>query len=293
MPLRSVVKKVLSVEQSEGHGARVRRSIGRKELRNVDPFLMLDEFKGDGKGGFPDHPHRGFETVTYMLSGAMLHEDFCGHEGVIKGGDLQWMTAGRGVVHSEMPRGESNHGMQLWVNLPAKNKMVAPEYQELLSKDIPSAEESGTRVKVIAGESMGVQAKVRTITPVYYLDFKQDPSSEVIQTIPSGWNAFIYTLAGTVSVGSDDSRLTSDPHHTLVLSQGDEVQIKNVGDVESHFILIAGEPIGEKIVQHGPFVMNSSEEIQQAINDYRLCQNGFEKAKNWQSKEGTKLMYRT
>ncbi|KAI8597471.1 RmlC-like cupin domain-containing protein, partial [Dissophora ornata] len=172
---RSIVKSVLSREQSEGVGARVRRSIGRPELRNHDPFLMLDEFNVDKNGGFPDHPHRGFETVTYMLEGQFQHEDFAGHKGTIGPGDLQWMTAGRGIVHSEMPVKSQTraHGLQLWINLPKEHKMCEPQYQELLDKEIPRATpEEGVTVKVIAGESHGVTSKVYTRTPTMYLDFK-------------------------------------------------------------------------------------------------------------------------
>ncbi|CAI8037982.1 Pirin-like protein [Geodia barretti] len=155
-PARAIVKKVLSVEQAEGVGARVRRSVGRPELRNLDPFLMLDEFKVTKPAGFPDHPHRGFETVTYMLKGSFKHEDFCGHRGTINPGDLQWMTAGRGIVHAEMPASQGeNIGLQLWINLSQRDKMVEPQYQELLESEIPHVSGEGVHVAVIAGNSYG------------------------------------------------------------------------------------------------------------------------------------------
>lgn len=283
---RKVVKKVLSVEQAEGRGARVRRSIGRKELRRLDPFLMLDEFRVRPPAGFPDHPHRGFETVTYMLKGAFKHEDFCGHQGVISKGDLQWMTAGRGVVHSEMPATDGeNVGLQLWVNLPKAQKLIEPAYQELLATEIPNVTQDGTSVKVIAGESMGAQSPVRTQTPVYYLDFEQQPGARVIQEVPQSWNAFLYVLSGMIKVQSEDEEedVESEAHHTLVLSDGDSVQITNMGPEKAHFVLIAGQPIGEPVAQYGPFVMNTQEEINDAITDYNLQQNGFENAHEWRS----------
>ncbi|XP_067848359.1 pirin isoform X2 [Heptranchias perlo] len=159
MSIRKIVQIVLAVEQSEGVGAQVRRSIGRWELKSLDPFLMLDEFKVSKPAGFPDHPHRGFETVTYMLNGSFDHEDFCGHKGTINRGDLQWMTAGRGVIHCEMPSSDHpGHGLQLWVNLKSSEKMVPPRYQELLSKTIPKPSKDGVTVAVISGEALGAKA---------------------------------------------------------------------------------------------------------------------------------------
>ncbi|XP_068126889.1 pirin-like isoform X2 [Hyperolius riggenbachi] len=283
---RKVVKTVLSVEQSEGVGARVRRSIGRHELRNLDPFLMLDEFKVGRPAGFPDHPHRGFETVTYLLDGGSTdHEDFCGHAGRLDPGDLQWMTAGRGIVHSEMPSTqEPARGLQLWVNLRSSEKMIPPEYQELKSADIPKPSKDGVTVAVISGESLGVKSKVYTRTPTLYLDFKIQKGAKHTQEVPKGWTAFIYTLCGVISVGPADGQKSVEAHHTAVLDDGDNVTFENKGDELAHFVLIAGEPINEPVVQHGPFVMNTRDEISQAIEDYSLGKNGFEKAKTWQSK---------
>eukprot|EP01125_Pyxidicula_operculata_P015730 TRINITY_DN5365_c0_g1_i1.p1 TRINITY_DN5365_c0_g1~~TRINITY_DN5365_c0_g1_i1.p1 ORF type:complete len:327 (-),score=59.58 TRINITY_DN5365_c0_g1_i1:96-1076(-) len=278
---REVVKKIESREQSEGAGARVRRSIGRRELPNFDPFLMLDEFMVKKPAGFPDHPHRGFETVTYMLSGSFKHEDFCGHAGVINPGDLQWMTAGKGIVHSEIPMGDApSHGLQLWVNLKSTNKMVAPKYQELLGKDIPKVEKDGVHVTVIAGSSMGIDSPVYTLTPTLYLDFTMQPNSSLDQEIPEGFNAFFYTLEGTAYYGAKETEC--GPHFTLVLSQGNRVQVKTKGE-KARFVLIGGQPLNEPVVQHGPFVMNTQEEIQKAFLDFYTGQNGFERAKSWQS----------
>jgi redox-sensitive bicupin YhaK (pirin superfamily) len=286
---RVVSKKVLSVEQAEGVGARVRRSIGRSELRNLDPFLLLDEFRVKAPAGFPDHPHRGFETVTYMLKGSFNHEDFCGHKGTIKEGDLQWMTAGRGIVHSEMPGADDeNVGLQLWVNLKSTDKMVAPEYQELLSQDVPKATKDGVSVVVIAGESLGKQSPVRTRTPTTYLDFKLESGAKFSQPVSRGWTAFIYVLSGEGKFGPSENATSSSAHHTLVFGPGDCIEFENNSKDILHFVLIAGKPINEPIVQHGPFVMNKQEEIVEAIEDYRQGRNGFENAFRWSSKLGNK-----
>ncbi|XP_074048505.1 pirin isoform X2 [Macrotis lagotis] len=231
---KKITLTVLSQEQSEGVGARVRRSIGRPELRNLDPFLLLDEFKVAKPAGFPDHPHRGFETVTYVfegVNGSTAHEDFCGHSGIINPGDLQWMTAGRGILHAEMPCSEEIvHGLQLWVNLRSSEKMLEPHYQGMKCEEILKPSKNGVTISVISGEALGVK---------------------------DGQPSFTRCLAMCIL----------DPER-------------------SHFFLIAGEPIKEPIVQHGPFVMNTEAEISQAIIDFRSCKNGFENAKYWRSKIG-------
>ncbi|TPX53264.1 hypothetical protein PhCBS80983_g06321 [Powellomyces hirtus] len=283
---KSVIKTVVSNEQAEGVGARVRRSIGTHELRNLDPFLMLDEFTVHQGAGFPDHPHRGFETVTYMLTGNMSHEDFVGHKGTIGPGDLQWMTAGRGILHAEMPSSDvPAHGLQLWVNLPAREKMVKPRYQELLDQKVPRAQspDGGATVKVIAGTSYGVKAAVITHTPILYLDVKLQAGKSFEQLVPENWTAFLYTLDGKIQVGCDS--LSVDPHATVVLShEGNTLTVK--AETDSHFVVIGGQKINEPIAQHGPFVMNHRDEIMQAFMDYETGKNGFEGAKAWASKIG-------
>ncbi|XP_071002627.1 pirin-like isoform X2 [Oncorhynchus clarkii lewisi] len=270
MRIRRVVKTVLSVEQVEGVGAHVRRSIGRKELINLDPFLMLDEFKVKKPSGFPDHPHRGFETVTYLLKGVSAHEDFCGHSGLLKPGDLQWMTAGRGVVHAEMPVSEEPvQGLQLWVNLRREDKMVEPQYQELKDSQVPKPSREGVTVAVISGQALGVQSKIFTRTPTLYLDFKLDGGAKHVQPVPSG---------------PDAEQQKVEPHHTIVFDDGDCIAVENKTSEVCHFVLIAGQPINEPVVQHGPFVMNTEEEINQAVRDYRTGTNGFERATAWRSK---------
>ncbi|KAM0843052.1 hypothetical protein ACQ4PT_057961 [Festuca glaucescens] len=252
---RAVVKKLLSEAQSEGQGATVRRSIGRHELRNLDPFLMLDEFSVSKPAGFPDHPHRGFETVTYMLDGAFTHQDFSGHKGTIRTGDVQWMTAGRGIVHSEMPASDGvQKGLQLWINLAAKDKMIEPRYQELQSKDISCASQDGV-----------------------------EPGSQLHQPIPAGWNAFVYIIEGEGVFGREKAAPTA-AHHCLVLgADGDGLSVWNRSGAPLRFALAAGQPLKEPVVQHGPFVMNTRAEIQQAMEDYYHGRNGFEKAKQWSS----------
>ncbi|KAM0928522.1 hypothetical protein ACQ4PT_002529 [Festuca glaucescens] len=281
---RPVVKKLLSEAQSEGQGATVRRSIGRHELRNLDPFLMLDEFSVSKPAGFPDHPHRGFETVTYMLDGAFTHQDFSGHKGTIRTGDVQWMTAGRGIVHSEMPASDGlQKGLQLWINLAAKDKMIEPRYQELQSKDIARASQDGVEVRIIAGEAFGVRSPVYTRTPTMYMDFTMRPGSQLHQPIPAGWNAFVYIIEGEGAFGREKAAPTT-AHHCLVLgAEGDGLSVWNRSGAPLRFALAAGQPLKEPVVQHGPFVMNTRAEIQQAMEDYYHGRNGFEKAKQWSS----------
>ncbi|KJE95459.1 pirin-like protein [Capsaspora owczarzaki ATCC 30864] len=284
---RRVVKSILGVEQGEGVGARVRRSIGRPELGRLDPFLMLDYFTGVPPAGFPDHPHRGFETVSYLLEGKFAHEDFAGHKGVLNAGDLQWMTAGRGIVHSEVPLTKSV-GLQLWVNLARKDKMIEPNYQELLKKDIPVATKDGVTVTVIAGSSMDIDSAVYTRTPTMYLDFKLDPNSSFNQAIPKGWNGFAFTISGKAYFGPADSAVEEKPFHTVLLDNDESADgvTFSTKDEPAHFVLIAGKPLNEPIVQHGPFVMNTREEIMQTIRDYQERKNGFERAAGWYSEAG-------
>ena len=208
---------------------------------------MLDEFKGKAPAGFPDHPHRGFETVSYILSGSMCHEDFEGHRGQIDAGDLQWMTAGRGILHCEMPWGEAEcHGLQLWVNLPKQFKMVEPAYQELKDVQIPRSKRDGVEVKVIAGESMGIKSPVYTRTPTMYLDFKVEKGARFRQDIPAGWNAFLYVVEGEGWFGPDGKRVLSKAHHTVVFdSKGDSVEFGNENSPLLRFVLAAGQPNNE------------------------------------------------
>lgn len=289
---RTVQKVVKAIEQSEGVGARVRRTIGTRNLRNLSPFLMLDHFSVPFGAGFPDHPHRGQETVTYMLDGAFEHEDFVGHAGRIETGDLQWMTAGKGIMHSEMPvkreDGKPNVGLQLWVDLPEKFKLSEPRYQELRDKDIPRANPSEkVEIKVISGDSFGVKSPVQTLVGVWYLDVKVAPGGKVEQPLPAGWTTFLYILAGKPSFAGKEV----EPFNTVVLStSGDGLSVENNGTEEARFVIISGEPLDQRVVQHGPFVMTSEEGIYQAMRDFSSNSNGFERAKGWRSEIG-KSMY--
>ncbi|KAK4491631.1 hypothetical protein RD792_002388 [Penstemon davidsonii] len=242
---------------------------------------LLEEALGvSPPAGFPDHPHRGFETVTYMLQGGVTHQDFAGHNA----GEVQWMTAGRGIVHSEMPAGIGpNTGLQLWINLSSKDKMIEPKYQELLNSDIPSATKDGVEVRIIAGEAMGVHSPVYTRTPTMYLDFTLKPNTQYNQKIPESYNAFVYILQGEGVFGIEKSSPAS-AHHILVLSPGDGLSVWNKSSGPLRFVLVGGLPLNEPVVQRGPFVMNTQAEINKAMEDYYYGKNGFEMAKNWRSK---------
>src|SRR5579859_1320930 len=288
---RTVQKVVKAIEQAEGVGARVRRTIGTRNLRNLSPFLMLDHFSVPYGAGFPDHPHRGQETVTYMLDGAFEHEDFVGHAGRIETGDLQWMTAGKGMRHSEMPvkrdDGNPNFGSKLWVDLPEKFKLSEPRYQELRDKDIPRAKPSDkVEIKVISGDSFGVKSPVQTLVGVWYLDVKVAPGGKVEQALPAGWTTFLYTLSGKPSFAGKEV----EPFNTVVLStSGDGLSVENNGTEEARFVIISGEPLDQRVVQHGPFVMTSEEGIYQAMRDFSSNSNGFERAKGWRSEIGKSM----
>ncbi|KAK4744079.1 hypothetical protein SAY87_010391 [Trapa incisa] len=289
---RSVVRKLLARTQHEGVGAIVRRSIGGLELRHFDPFLALDEFSVTAPAGFPDHPHRGFETVTYMLQGTVRHEDFEGHKGTIEAGDLQWMTAGRGIVHSEMPAEEGTQkGLQLWINLSSKHKMIEPRYQEMPSNDIPETLVDGVKVRVIAGESLGIKSPVYTRTPTMYLDFTLQPDSHLQQSIPNHWNAFVYVLEGKGVFGAARSPPVA-AHHLLLLGPGgDGLEAWNRSPKPLRFVLVGGEPLREPVAQLGPFVMNTEEEIDQTVEDFANFRNGFEKARHWQSESAERFEF--
>jgi len=282
---RAVAGVVNSIETLEGAGFLVRRPFPKPQFSEFDPFLLLDEMGPMELGpnqakGAPDHPHRGFETVTYMLSGEMQHKDSRGHAGSLTPGDVQWMTAGAGVVHSEMPsaefarKGGRMHGFQLWVNLPKRDKMIRPRYQEFPSAQIPrvtSADELVT-VKVIAGQAMGQKAVIETRTPIMYLHYSIKPGGVVTQRVPSDFNTFAYVVDGRGLFGAE-REAGEDGQMVLFAHDGDEVRIENPSDATStlEVLLIGGVPLNEPVARYGPFVMNTKQEIFQAIEDY---QNG-------------------
>lgn len=282
--LRSASRIINSVRTIEGEGFVVNRAFPTQTLSDVDPFQLLDEMgpsdlaPGEAKGA-PDHPHRGFETVTYMLEGKFEHKDSQGHSGKLNPGDVQWMTAGAGVIHSEMPEeqfarsGGRMHGFQLWVNLPRRDKMIKPRYQEIPSSKIPVVATADGRVtvKVIAGEAFGSQAVIETRTPIMYLHFTLQPGSEVTQPVPSNFNAFAYVVKGEGLFGRN--RKVAQRGQMVTFSKdGGAILIKNSPSSERgqlDVLLIAGIPLNEPVVRYGPFVMNKPEEITQAIEDYR------------------------
>ena len=288
MNTRSAGEAIEAIETIEGAGFLVHRPFPTRTMMQFDPFLLLDEMgpmdlqPGEAKGA-PDHPHRGFETVTYLLSGSFQHKDSRGHAGRLNPGDVQWMTAGAGVVHSEMPSDEFQksggrlHGLQLWVNLPRVKKMMAPLYQEIPGSQIPSAqsEDGRVRVRVLAGEALGVRAVINTQTPIFYLDFTIDAGEEFSQPVPSGYNAFAYVLEGAGLFGAHGTRVES--HHMVPFNHdGDHILLRAVGDTETplRVLLIGGSPLNEPIARYGPFVMNTKDEIVQAFDDYQSGRMG-------------------
>ena len=270
LPARRVERLVKGRETSDGDGVRLTRILTSDLQRRLDPFLMLDLFgsdrPGDYLGGFPDHPHRGFETVTYMIEGRMRHRDSAGNQGLLVSGGAQWMTAGSGLIHSEMPEQEAGlmEGFQLWLNLPARDKMSPPHYRDLAPADIPEFVHEGVRVRVLAGESHGIAgALLRPVTKPLFLDIHLPAGSRFEEPIASGRSAFLVPYRGSVRVG--ESLVSS---RTLgLLGDGETVVIE--ASEEARIILVAGTPLKEPIAAYGPFVMNTTEEIHQAFEDYR------------------------
>lgn len=285
---RTVAGIVNSIETLEGGGFLVRRPFPKASFSDFDPFLLLDEMgpmdvtPGQAKGA-PDHPHRGFETVTYLLSGDMEHKDSSGHAGRLRSGDVQWMTAGAGLVHAEMPSAEFMrtggvmHGFQLWVNLPQRDKMVKPRYQEIPNAKIPKATSADglVSVSVIAGEAMGEKAVIETRTPIIYLHYQIEPGGVATQQVPHAFNAFAYVVEGAGLFGAEGER-AGDGQMVMFAPDGERVRIENSAAARStlELLLIAGVPLNEPIARYGPFVMNTEAEIHQAVEDYRWGRMG-------------------
>jgi redox-sensitive bicupin YhaK (pirin superfamily) len=276
MAERSVLKVVTGQPTSDGAGVRLTRVIGTPALEQLDPFLLLDEFKSDRPNdylaGFPDHPHRGFETVTYMLAGSMRHQDRAGNQGELVAGSVQWMTAGRGIIHSEMPQQKDGlmWGFQLWVNLPAKDKMIPPRYQDIAPEKIPEVMlASGVRARVIAGVAGGVHGPVEGIaTRPLYLDVRMEPRAQASLALIAGDNAFAYVYQGRVLLGADVAAQEIAAGRLAVLSDGARLSAAT-GTAEGRFLLLAAHPLGEPVARYGPFVMNTREQIAQALEDYQ------------------------
>ena len=257
----------------EGAGVRLKRSIGTRALDYLDPFLLLDHFQSkkaaDYEAGFPLHPHRGIETVTYLLAGAVRHRDSVGNAGEIGPGDLQWMSAGRGIMHEEMPqvRPEGVAGFQLWVNLPAKQKMSAPRYQNIHAAEIPELRrDSGATVRVIAGTVDGVTGPIAGIVAEpTYLDVSLAGGGTFAQPIPRGHSAFAYVFEGEARVGAGDGKIVAAPK-LVVWGDGDSIEVR-AEKTPARFLLVSGQPLNETIARYGPFVMNTQEEIQQTLRE--------------------------
>ncbi len=276
---REITRVIPGVLTSDGAGVRLRRSLGGQDRQRLDPFLMLDEFSSndpnDYVAGFPPHPHRGFETVTYMLEGHMLHQDHLGNRGHLKTGGVQWMTAGRGIIHSEMPQQESGamRGFQLWINLPAREKMKPAGYRDIQDDAIPRTNLlGGGFLKVIAGEYRDPQGETirgpihGLSTEPLFFDIHLQPHESFVNSLPGTHNAFIYVYEGGLKVGSAPQ--AAPKQSALILGEGDQFSIV-ASEQGAKAIVLAAKPLHEPIVQHGPFVMNTREEIEQAIDDYQ------------------------
>jgi quercetin 2,3-dioxygenase len=285
---RQVERLVAGQPTSDGDGVRLTRVLTQNLQRRLDPFLMLDAFGSDSAsdyiGGFPDHPHRGFETITYMLHGRMRHRDSAGNVGLLQPGSVQWMTAGKGVIHSEMPEQDEGRmeGFQLWLNLPAKDKLCTPWYRDIAPQELPVAHAPGLRIKLIAGQALGQQGLVqREATAPTYLDIAFDHGARLDQALPATHNALVYVYEGSLSVGGSEvpaqrmailsnpgpqsgSPMNSDPSSRVM--SGVSLSAAN-GPARA--LLIAGQPLNEPIAQYGPFVMNSTRELQQAVEDFQ------------------------
>eukprot|EP00026_Physarum_polycephalum_P013284 Phypoly_transcript_13669.p1 GENE.Phypoly_transcript_13669~~Phypoly_transcript_13669.p1 ORF type:complete len:284 (+),score=37.15 Phypoly_transcript_13669:182-1033(+) len=275
---RTLTKVAKAMSVSDGAGVKLKRSIGAV-VDNVDPFLMLDEFKSDSAddyiAGFPDHPHRGFETVTYMLAGSMEHRDHKGNQGLLTAGSIQWMTAGRGIIHSEMPKQDNGlmWGFQLWINLPAKDKMCAPRYQDIPPSAIPVVTlPSGVVIKVLAGEVGEVHGAVKGITTnPTYIDVTLPPATQYSHSLPAGHSAFVYVFEGSCLFGPSHNSSLVHTHHIGVTSEGDTIEARAAegATAPARFLLVAAQPLKEPVAKHGPFVMNTREELVQAFQDYQ------------------------
>jgi len=269
---RAVERLITGQPTSDGAGVKLTRVLTQPLQRRLDPFLMLDAFGTDNPqdyiGGFPDHPHRGFETVTYMIAGRMRHRDNAGHEGLLTNGSVQWMTAGSGIIHSELPEQEDGRmeGFQLWLNLPAKDKMRAPWYRDIGTDEIPElTTPEGVKVRVIAGATHGVEgAMQRETTEPLYLDLELPAGATFTHALPPGHNAFVYVYRGGLKIGDTDVGVQ---RMAILKNDGDGVILK--APAATRALLIAGKPLGEPIAQYGPFVMNTNDEIFQAVQDYQ------------------------
>ncbi len=272
---KELLTSTTGLRTSDGDGVNMTRLIGTTQLENVDPFLLLDTFGSDKPndyiGGFPSHPHRGFETVTYLLNGKMRHKDNAGNEGVIESGGVQWMTAGKGIVHSEMPEQEDGllEGFQLWVNLPAADKMVAPAYQEFTKTEVPvERSDNGTEIRVVAGKTLKgtVGPVINSYVSPLFMDISLQAGEEFEQTVDGADNTLIYMIEGEVLIGNEARELSAK--NLGILEQGDYVFVKSKSGI-TRFLLISAKPLNEPIARGGPFVMNTQDQVRQAFDDFK------------------------
>ena len=276
-----VKETFLPLTQAEGNSAQVRRLVGGSRLRALDPFLLFDHFFVDPPAGFPDHPHRGFETITYMIRGVCVHEDFHSNHGELYPGDVQWMTAGRGIVHAEMPR-TSMEGIQIWLNLHSSQKSQQPHYQEYNSSTFPVFSSPELSVKILSGEYENLKSPIKVSTQAEFYDIEFKDFSTFAKTSETSnyenWNWIAYPMQGNVKINETKLKTT---WAAVLNNEGNSVVIH--GSPGSRVLLLGGQRLGEKVVQHGPFVMNSNEEIEKAFKDYRSGTNGFEANVGWRS----------
>jgi len=277
---RRLEQRVVGRPARDGDGVKLTRVLSADLQQRLDPFLMLDQFGSDNPkdygGGFPDHPHRGFETITYMIAGRMRHQDSAGHQGLLQNGGVQWMTAGKGVIHSEMPEQEAGvmEGFQLWLNLPGKDKMCTPWYRDIQSKEIPETVSSqGVRVRIISGACLGTSGAMKRATAQYptdtlYLDIHFEHDAQFEQALNPAYNAFLYTYRGTAEVveASGHNEAVTLNHMGVLRNEGQQVQLQ--AKAGTRVLLIAGRPLHEPIAQYGPFVMNTRAELMQAVEDF-------------------------
>lgn len=278
--LRPITQLVKGKNTSDGAGVKLKRVIASEELDHLDPFLLLDEFKNDNPddyaAGFPDHPHRGFETITYLLAGAFTHKDSHGNEGHLKSGAIQWMTAGKGVIHSEMPEQADGlaWGYQLWLNLPAKLKMTEPKYQDITAEDLPVVNQDGVRVKVLAGDYQGTKSPAQSFIPFDYFDLYLMPGAVFTQPAPEDRNAFLYVIDGKAKTGTAEEPTYVKPEHLGVFGPGDSVKIQAEGEKPLHLLFASAQKLNEPVVRGSPFVMNTVGELKKAFYDYQTGQLG-------------------
>ncbi|MEQ9364927.1 MAG: pirin family protein [Leptospirales bacterium] len=274
---RPVDRVIKGTPVQDGAGVQLKRILGTPALDHLDPFLMLDEFRSDDSNdyvaGFPPHPHRGFETVTYMKKGRFRHKDSRGNEGLLVDGSVQWMTAGRGIIHSEMPEMTDGllWGYQLWINLPARHKMIDPRYQDIGPERIPLAEKADQSVRVIAGEYAGIRGPAETLIPVNYFDVELRGNAHFEHAVPAGWNCFSFVYEGAVRGDPTGSGRRVEAGELMGFGPGEAIHIQNEDSEPAGFLFLAAERIEEPIARHGPFVMNTEDEIIQAFVDF---QNG-------------------